>query len=43
MHVPASGSAITTKDLLDAQPEAGLRAEQLTIESFAALYRRLAG
>lgn len=30
------------KELLEAQPEARLRAEQLTLEEFAALYRRLA-
>jgi 16S rRNA (adenine1518-N6/adenine1519-N6)-dimethyltransferase len=31
------------KDLVDAWPEAGLRAEQLSIEEFAAMYARVAG
>lgn len=31
------------KEKVDALPEAGLRAEQLTLESFATLYRRLVG
>lgn len=31
------------REVVDAQPEAGLRAEQLTLPQFAALYRRLVG
>jgi 16S rRNA (adenine1518-N6/adenine1519-N6)-dimethyltransferase len=30
------------REAVDALPEAGLRAEQLTLEAFASLYRRLA-
>ena len=31
------------REAVDALPEAGLRAEQLTLETFASLYRRLVG
>jgi 16S rRNA (adenine1518-N6/adenine1519-N6)-dimethyltransferase len=31
------------REAVDAQPEAGLRAEQLTLDQFRDLYRRLAG
>ena len=31
------------KELVDAWPEAGLRAEQITLEGFVEMYRRVAG
>lgn len=36
-------TGIFSPDMLDALPEAGLRAEQLTLEQFRDLYRRMAG
>ena len=36
-------TSIFGKELIDALPEAGLRAEQLTLEQFRDLYRRLTG
>ncbi len=35
-------SAVLTRDIVDALPEAGLRAEQLSVAELAALHRRLA-
>lgn len=36
-------AGLCPREAIDAQPEAGLRAEQLTLETFASLYRRLVG